>query len=65
MGDYNGEKERRTCSFVSGYLFVVKQLRQITGRTGSSGTNIMTGKSEGKVYEDSISNWPEEERPRA
>jgi DNA repair protein RadC len=24
----------------------------------------MTGKSEGKVYEDSISNWPEEERPR-
>ncbi len=22
----------------------------------------MTGKSEGKVYEDSISNWPEEER---
>jgi len=25
----------------------------------------MTGKSEGKVYEDSISNWPEEERPRA
>ena len=56
MGDYNGEKERRTCSFVSGYLFAVKQLRQITGRTGGSGTNIMTGKSEGKVYEDSISN---------